>query len=1489
MQSHGRTDDEDDPESAIPFEVLQRVSQQARSRGFARRSPQNQVPAAGVDRLSEMAMGSVGATAKPSNTYEVPESAMAASSVGQPLEQIPEGSRLHNSEWDDDDDDDGESSGHERYQRSTGYDDDEEEEEEEEDSEEDDNEEMIEGDIETNNEGHEEEDKEEDKEDMNRPAQTHSGLLARPLNPTFPETRDQAEAFSDSPPGEPKSSAPPKVPRTQQGQQSKPSIQSAGTPTGVQNAQDIDLRELQFLPSLSKRGNRMGYYRQQLVELHVIKLRDLPSTARYAEEYSSTLRWLQHENITAIKGISKRKENLFVVATSFVEFTLQELLNTASEIPYPFVLRFAFQLCSALMYLHQNKLAHYNIHAHTVFMDSAQPPNLRLLDTGVGRAYKGSPFAVGNNHAILLAPELRTDVSRRRENDAIDGFPIDVYHFAHVLWEMLAGVNAADITNTMTSKSKMRMAEKRAANMSVASSAATSETDSIEGERLHREITQNVRPPLLAVPPEFRSLLAQSWAQDPSQRPHINELIKYIKRLILATRQPFEPLRFFSSQPGLNAQNLPICTSKAVRLRRLARMNGKEILKLQVNICVLQETTQGETRDVDLSGILDGQTIIFRKKCAVNLPTLGLWRVESLLTTSETDTATDKPEQILRHCEMIRTRFSSCPGLCMPHNFRRAQRQAASLDSLDNMHANKGMVLLDYVNGISLQDILDRGGCADEHFLARVAWGILQGLGWLHRFGQTHGALCPRNIILDRSGNVHLSGLQVSPSSVAVRMEEIWRSEQLDYGFIAPEVLLGNARDLRGDIWSFGMCMWACASGKAPLTHVTNFEAARDYASSYSMTPNLEQDIVSERFRKFVRRCILSLREERPQCDDLLLDEFLMDYIDYQPYSIGSGSNMVFVDPDEGNLTEEISDTISPLTTTRANIRLERLIVRQEIAHLSSQVRQAFTRDQLSALDPVVGKFAHTLTCLPSDHVVRLLAGLWGPGGSNQPSLAGAQYVDTDLSTIKDETSRALNLIVSHLAPTEELDHEGEDYQTESSSALPTSEIEAMLMGLDWNILLVIGEPAQNDYLAWPNDLAKVLRRQNMIGLPQARLEDHGIFDILAKTHVPRLIVLEARTDGLETLFSVSASLKSDADLFILAARPHEHIVDARGDNISRTGFAEAVLARLALMYLLLARQGTSILHERGDPVLYTLASFGHKREPYKKLKNRYDVFVGCPLENDGDAQAASQVIVSWLATKPSELTLAWARHDDAENVGQFLERLITLELASSVLFYVFPADARAYSSMVRAIAHAVCGKPVIAVFGPLQDDHPAAADVRRARTLFHKHVDYLVGDTVHIFDTVNMDEATELAISISTLHDASFLESLEGLNEEAKSSTPPLSEGGLGESPDRVDAFSSSVQKLAEVWDEARVLEDLDESKKMDNASWIIPQGLRFELESASRLVQNTLASISGVNVGCEPPSFADPNLEVAVQALPNAFDRSTSPGLDNDSSSDR
>ena len=66
-------------------------------------------------------------------------------------------------------------------------------------------------------------------------------------------------------------------------------------------------------------------------------------------------------------------------------------------------------------------------------------------------------------------------------------------------------------------------------------------------------------------------------------------------------------------------------------------------------------------------------------------------------------------------------------------------------------------IIVEYMDGGSLQDIVDTGGCQSEPVLANISWRVLQGLAFLHENRQVHRDIKPSNLLINHRGNVKVS------------------------------------------------------------------------------------------------------------------------------------------------------------------------------------------------------------------------------------------------------------------------------------------------------------------------------------------------------------------------------------------------------------------------------------------------------------------------------------------------------------------------------------------------------------------------------------------------------------------------------------------------------------------------------------------------------------------------------------------------------------
>jgi serine/threonine protein kinase len=215
--------------------------------------------------------------------------------------------------------------------------------------------------------------------------------------------------------------------------------------------------------------------------------------------------------------------------------------------------------------------------------------------------------------------------------------------------------------------------------------------------------------------------------------------------------------------------------------------------------------------------------------------------------------------------------------------------------------------MMEYMDGGSLQDLADTGGCADEGVLANIAVQALAGLDFLHKCNQIHRDIKPANLLINLDGDVKVSDLgilrQIDPEIDTIVGSEQRRGEreggsgrgrgqdEVDEEdvnklhrahtfvgtttYMAPERIDGQDYSYSSDIWSFGLSMMTLSLGRLPFDANGGFwhilQSVRD-----SAPPRLPHDgHWSDEYRHFLALCLQHSPDDRPTASQLLRHPFL--------------------------------------------------------------------------------------------------------------------------------------------------------------------------------------------------------------------------------------------------------------------------------------------------------------------------------------------------------------------------------------------------------------------------------------------------------------------------------------------------------------------------------------------------------------------------------------------------------------------------------------
>jgi serine/threonine-protein kinase len=151
------------------------------------------------------------------------------------------------------------------------------------------------------------------------------------------------------------------------------------------------------------------------------------------------------------------------------------------------------------------------------------------------------------------------------------------------------------------------------------------------------------------------------------------------------------------------------------------------------------------------------------------------------------------------------------------------QREAMILAKLDHPHISKVLdyfverghyLLLDYVTGHDLRQLVQEGGCLSEEQVRVYAREIANILEYLHGREPAiiHRDLTPENMILDENGNITVIDFGAANEFLHTATGTLVGK----HCYMAPEQLRGKANK-QSDLYSLGCCLYFLLTGKDPV------------------------------------------------------------------------------------------------------------------------------------------------------------------------------------------------------------------------------------------------------------------------------------------------------------------------------------------------------------------------------------------------------------------------------------------------------------------------------------------------------------------------------------------------------------------------------------------------------------------------------------------------------------------------------------------------
>ncbi|XP_052731897.1 mitogen-activated protein kinase kinase 2-like isoform X2 [Vigna angularis] len=185
-------------------------------------------------------------------------------------------------------------------------------------------------------------------------------------------------------------------------------------------------------------------------------------------------------------------------------------------------------------------------------------------------------------------------------------------------------------------------------------------------------------------------------------------------------------------------------------------------------------------------------------------------------------------------------------------------------------------IIFEYMDGGSLEDLLNKVKKIPESYLAAICKQVLKGLMYLHHEKYIiHRDLKPSNLLINHRGE---------PERIT--------TDQSGY-------------DYKSDIWSLGLILLKCATGQFPYTPPDQLEGWENIFQLIEVivekpSPTAPPEDFSPEFCSFISACLQKNPRDRPSARDLINHPFIKLYeedlnVDLSTYFYNAGSTLATI------------------------------------------------------------------------------------------------------------------------------------------------------------------------------------------------------------------------------------------------------------------------------------------------------------------------------------------------------------------------------------------------------------------------------------------------------------------------------------------------------------------------------------------------------------------------------------------------------------------
>ena len=166
-----------------------------------------------------------------------------------------------------------------------------------------------------------------------------------------------------------------------------------------------------------------------------------------------------------------------------------------------------------------------------------------------------------------------------------------------------------------------------------------------------------------------------------------------------------------------------------------------------------------------------------------------------------------------------------------------------------------------YIEGQTLEQLLQKDGTLPLVRSAEIACGVLEGLTYAHAQGIAHLDIKPANVMISASdtpmvmdfGLAKLTNQQMQASATLSGTPR----------YIAPEIIAGKQATAKADIYAVGIMLYEMVTGEAAVSGSNVYEVLNRAANERIAAPSTHNELIDEQLESIILKAISKNPDER--------------------------------------------------------------------------------------------------------------------------------------------------------------------------------------------------------------------------------------------------------------------------------------------------------------------------------------------------------------------------------------------------------------------------------------------------------------------------------------------------------------------------------------------------------------------------------------------------------------------------------------------------